>query len=116
MRDLPLARVIIHGRTKAQGYRGEAQWAPIEWAARELPVPVFGSGDVVDRPSLQAKLSEAPSIAGVFIGRGAIANPRVFRELERVGVLTNHAWPKLNRRSEFLACFTTSIESTWTVS
>ncbi|NBW80427.1 tRNA-dihydrouridine synthase family protein [bacterium] len=78
---LPLARLTIHGRTRADRYTGYARWSFMETAARRLPYPVYGSGDVVDRESLQERLKIAPSIAGVIVGRGALRNPWIFSNL-----------------------------------
>ncbi len=77
----PLARLTIHGRTRPAGYKGKADWTPMALASDRTEVPVFASGDVVDRASLDAKLAVAPRIAGALIGRGALRNPWVFQEL-----------------------------------
>ena len=79
--ELPLARIVIHGRTRPEGYRGEARWEAIQWAAQNAAVPVFGSGDIVDRASFEKRILLAPHVAGVFIGRGSLANPRIFGDL-----------------------------------
>ncbi len=76
------ALVTVHGRTQKQGYAGEAQWEPVEIAARRLACPVWGSGDVVDSETLAMRKRMAPSSAGVMIGRGAMANPWIFHDLK----------------------------------
>lgn len=78
---LPLARLTVHGRTRADRYTGHARWSFIESAAKGLPYPVYGSGDVLDLASLQARLQVAPSVSGVIVGRGALRNPWIFSSL-----------------------------------
>jgi tRNA-dihydrouridine synthase len=81
LRNLPLARLTVHGRTRADRYTGSARWSFIGEAARRLPYPVFGSGDVVSAASLQTRHKDAPQIAGVIIGRGALRDPWIFARL-----------------------------------
>lgn len=71
--------IAVHGRTRAQLYRGEADWDIVEQVAARVKIPVSGSGDVVDRRSALAR--HKGSISGLFIGRGAIANPLVFSQI-----------------------------------
>lgn len=71
--------ITIHGRTRAQLYRGEADWSVVEEIANTLKIPVCGSGDVVDRASAEQR--QRSNIAGLFIGRAAIYNPYVFSEI-----------------------------------
>lgn len=71
--------IAVHGRTRAQLYRGEADWDIVAGVADAVPVPVMGSGDVVDRRTADERLKG--KITGLFIGRGAIENPFIFREI-----------------------------------
>jgi nifR3 family TIM-barrel protein len=71
--------VSIHGRTKEQGYKGWADWSRIAEVKRHVGIPVVGSGDVVTPEQALARLDET-GVDGVMIGRGAIANPFIFRE------------------------------------
>lgn len=79
--ELPLAYLTVHGRTKEQRYTGLANWQQIQAAAASTPVPTNGSGDVVDQASLIERLRQAPGVAAVLIGRGALRNPWIFAEL-----------------------------------
>lgn len=74
-------QIAVHGRTKEQAYKGWANWEVIDEVARSVRVPVVGSGDVVT-PEGAIKRLEETAVAGVMIGRGAIANPFIFREAE----------------------------------
>jgi nifR3 family TIM-barrel protein len=71
--------VAIHGRTKEQGYKGWADWNHIAEVKRHVSIPVVGSGDIVTPEGAVARLEET-GVDGVMIGRGAIANPFIFRE------------------------------------
>jgi nifR3 family TIM-barrel protein len=71
--------LAIHGRTRAQLYRGSADWNIVEEVADALSIPVLGSGDVVDRASAEERMRG--KIAGLFIGRASMWNPLVFSEI-----------------------------------
>ena len=87
--DCGVAMLAVHGRTRAALYRGDADWSVVESVARSVKIPVVGSGDVVDLDSAMRLANfnqadaqrEATAIAGIMIGRGALANPWVFSEL-----------------------------------
>ncbi len=74
--------VTIHGRTKKQGYRGQAALPPIAAAVQHLsPCPVIGNGDITT-PAVAQKWMAEVSPAGLMIGRGAVRNPYLFRQLK----------------------------------
>jgi tRNA-dihydrouridine synthase B len=73
------AAVTLHARTRSQGYSGKADWAAIARLARELPVPVFGSGDIFKADDAR-RLLEETLCAGVMVARGAMGDPFIFRE------------------------------------
>lgn len=81
LRDLPLARLTVHGRTRADRYTGHSRWSLIDAAARQLSFPVVGSGDIKDALTLERCLHEAPHVSGVIIGRGALRDPWIFARL-----------------------------------
>lgn len=84
VRELPLARLTIHGRTRPERYLGRARWDLVEMAAAGCTYPVIASGDVVDRASFRRLLQAAPSISGVIIGRGAMRHPFIFLDLDEL--------------------------------
>jgi tRNA-dihydrouridine synthase B len=101
-----LEAVTIHGRTRVQLYRGCADWQFPARVKTQVKIPVFGSGDVVDADSATEKLSTG--VDGLYIGRAAISNPLVFKEIatKQSGTIRND--PKLmikilKRYSELLA-------------
>lgn len=71
--------IAVHGRTRAQGYGGDANWEVIDACAQGVSVPVIGNGDVSSGADL-AKRKETTAVSGVMIGRAAMQNPWVFRE------------------------------------
>jgi len=77
--------ISIHARTRAQMYGGNVDWELTRQVARAVSIPVFGSGDIVDRPSAEAAMggsgAKASVLAGLYIGRGALQNPLLFSEI-----------------------------------
>ena len=74
--------ITLHGRTRAQGYSGSADWNAIKALAEQTSIPVFGSGDVFSANDAIA-MRRMTGCDGVMIARGAIGNPFIFAELRR---------------------------------
>lgn len=72
--------VCVHGRTRDQLYQGRADWEIIRAVKAAVQVPVIGNGDVTDPLSAGALLTET-GCDMVMIGRGALGNPWVFRDV-----------------------------------
>lgn len=77
--DCGVDMLAIHGRTRSELYRGKADWELVAEIANELTIPVIGSGDVINKSS--ADEARKLGIAGIMIGRGAMQNPWIFREI-----------------------------------
>jgi tRNA-dihydrouridine synthase B len=75
--------VCLHPRTKSQGYSGEARWDYIKDLVQTLNIPVFGSGDLKS-PSSAKEMLEVTGCSAVMFARGAIGNPFIFRETQRL--------------------------------
>src|SRR5437867_790978 len=73
--------IALHGRTKEQGYRGLANWDLVREIKSVVSVPVSGSGDVTTVQQALDRFSET-GCDGVLIGRGAMANPWIFRQIQ----------------------------------
>ncbi len=73
--------IALHGRTKEQGYRGLANWDLVKQIKEAVQVPVSGSGDVTTIEGAIARFRET-GCDGVLIGRGAMINPWIFRQIE----------------------------------
>lgn len=74
------AAVAVHGRTREQYYTGAADWTQIRAVKEAVNIPVIGNGDVVDGASAIRMLDET-GCDFVMVGRGALGNPWIFREL-----------------------------------
>ncbi len=72
--------VCVHGRTRDQLYQGQADWEVIRSVKRALHIPVIGNGDVTDPLSAGDMLAKT-GCDMVMIGRGALGNPWVFRDI-----------------------------------
>lgn len=79
LEDCGMQAIAVHGRTRAQGYSGEADWETIDAVARAVGVPVIGNGDISCGEDL-AKRKRETAVSGVMIGRAAMQNPWIFRE------------------------------------
>jgi tRNA-dihydrouridine synthase B len=73
--------IALHGRTREQGYRGLANWDLVREIKKTVSVPVSGSGDITSIEQALARFRET-GCDGVLIGRGAMANPWIFRQIE----------------------------------
>ncbi len=79
LEDCGMQAIAIHGRTRSQGYGGEACWETIDACARAVGVPVIGNGDIASGEDV-ARRKSTTAVSGVMIGRAAMQNPWVFRE------------------------------------
>jgi nifR3 family TIM-barrel protein len=78
-----LSAVTIHGRTRAQGYTGKADWGAIGLVKKALKIPVFGNGDIFT-PEDAKHMMEITGCDGVAIGRGALGNPWLYAGIRSV--------------------------------
>ena len=74
-----ISALTVHGRTRAQGYSGAADWNVIGEVAAAVSIPVIGNGDLTTAADI-AKRRHETGIAGVMIGRAAMSTPWIFRE------------------------------------
>jgi tRNA-dihydrouridine synthase B len=79
------AAVAVHGRTKEQGYGGEADWDAIAEVRAAVKIPVIGNGDV-KAPADIERMKAHTGCEAVMIGRAAVGNPWIFSRLERADV------------------------------
>jgi nifR3 family TIM-barrel protein len=86
--------VTIHGRTKEQGYSGQANWEMIGRAKTLVKIPVLLNGDVVGGASARRAL-EISGCDGLLVGRAALGNPWVFPEI--VASLNEEPWSPPSR-------------------
>jgi len=120
LEDAGIAALTVHGRTREGAFGGTVNLAGIRAVVQSVrSLPVFGNGDVRDAPSAKRMLEET-GCAGLVIGRGALTNAWVFREIravldgaplpppptlvERVAFMTRHFLRAVVLRGEHLAC------------
>lgn len=77
--DAGIAALTVHGRTRAQGYSGAADWNVIGEVAAAVSIPVIGNGDLGSAADVARRRRET-GIAGAMIGRAAMSAPWIFRE------------------------------------
>ena len=79
LEDTGMQQIAVHGRTRSQGYRGEANWNIIDECARSVNVPIIGNGDITCGEDVEKRRKET-AVSGLMIGRAAMQNPWIFRE------------------------------------
>lgn len=79
LEDCGIQALAVHGRTRSQGYGGEADWQVIDAVARAVAIPVIGNGDITCAADVLRRKNQC-AVAGVMIGRAAMHNPWLFRE------------------------------------
>ena len=83
LQDVGIKALSIHGRTRKQMYKGEADWRLIG-KIKENPrihIPIFGNGDI-DSPQKAVEYKNRYGVDGVMIGRASIGNPWIFRDIK----------------------------------
>ena len=120
LQDAGIKALTIHGRTRAQLYKGEADWSLIASVKNNprIHIPIFGNGDI-DSPQKALEYKNRYGVDGVMIGRAAIGYPWIFREIkhflqtggtmlplpsvdERVEVCRTHAHKSVQWKGEIL--------------
>lgn len=94
LQDIGIQALTIHGRTRKQMYKGEADWTLIR-SIKENPkigIPVFGNGDV-DSPQRALEWYHQFKVDGVMIGRASIGYPWIFREIKHFAATGEHLPP-----------------------
>jgi tRNA-dihydrouridine synthase B len=91
LQDVGIKALAIHGRTRAQMYKGEADWTLIA-KVKENPrikIPIFGNGDI-DSPEKALDYKNRFGVDGIMIGRAAIGYPWIFNEIKHFVQTGNH--------------------------
>lgn len=122
LQDEGIAALTIHGRTRAQMYRGEADWTLIGQvkAHSGIRIPIIGNGDITSAPRA-VEMQQRYGVDGVMIGRAAVGNPWIFSEIkhfvetgeiphppamkDRVAVCREHLLASVEWKGERLALF-----------
>jgi len=82
LQDVGIRAITIHGRTRAQLYKGSADWSLIGEVKRNprMKIPVIGNGDIIT-PRSAAEAFDRFGVDGIMIGRATVGKPWIFREI-----------------------------------
>lgn len=94
LQDVGAMAIAIHGRTRAQMYKGEANWEPIADVKNNprMHIPIFGNGDV-DSPEKAKIMRDEFGLDGAMIGRASIGNPWFFAQVKHFFNTGEHLEP-----------------------
>lgn len=83
LQDVGIQALSIHGRTRVQMYKGEADWSHIAKVKNNprIKIPIFGNGDI-DSPEKALEYRQKYGVDGIMIGRAAIGYPWIFNEIK----------------------------------
>jgi tRNA-dihydrouridine synthase B len=102
LQDAGAKAISIHGRTRAQMYKGAADWRPIAEVKnnQRMHIPIFGNGDV-DSPERAIEMRDEYGLDGAMIGRASIGNPWFFNQVKHFMKTGTHATtPTIKKRVE----------------
>lgn len=94
LQDVGCQAISIHGRTRAQMYKGDADWKPIAEVKNNarMHIPIFGNGDV-DTPERAMEMRDKYGLDGAMIGRASIGYPWFFKEVKHFFKTGEHLPP-----------------------
>lgn len=94
LQDVGIQALSIHGRTRKQMYKGEADWSLIGQIANDpgIHIPIFGNGDV-DSPEKALQMKKTYGVDGIMIGRASIGYPWIFQEIKHYLATGNYLPP-----------------------
>lgn len=94
LQDVGIKSIAIHGRTRAQMYKGNADWKPIAEVKNNprMHIPVFGNGDV-NTPESAVEMRDQYGLDGAMIGRASIGNPWFFKQVKHYFETGEHLAP-----------------------
>jgi nifR3 family TIM-barrel protein len=94
LQDVGCKAISIHGRTRKQMYKGDANWAPITEVKNNprMHIPIFGNGDV-SSPEKALEMRDKYGLDGAMIGRASIGNPWFFKQVKHYFKTGTHLEP-----------------------
>lgn len=94
LQNIGIKALSIHGRTRAQMYKGEADWTMIEKVKNNprIEIPIFGNGDI-NSPEKALEYKNKYGVDGIMIGRAAIGYPWIFNEIKHFMATGEHLPP-----------------------
>jgi tRNA-dihydrouridine synthase B len=111
LQDIGIQALAIHGRTRAQMYKGSANWSHIAEVKNNprIKIPIFGNGDI-DSPEKALEYKNKYGIDGIMIGRAAIGYPWIFNEIKHFFKTGEHL-PKPTIKNRVEVCRTHIVKS-----
>jgi tRNA-dihydrouridine synthase B len=111
--EIGVAAIAIHGRTRSEAYTGASDWEYIAKVKSALKIPVWGNGDV-KTPADAIRMFETTGVDGVMIGRAALHNPFIFRDIhayveDRQSCLSGHN--EIDRRIDAMQRYLAKIDA-----
>lgn len=112
LQDIGVQALSIHGRTRVQMYKGEADWTLIGKVKNnpQIQIPIFGNGDI-DTPQKALEYKNRYGVDGIMIGRAAIGYPWIFREIKHF-VKTGEILPPPTVEERIAICERHLVKST----
>ncbi|MBN1217329.1 MAG: tRNA dihydrouridine synthase DusB [Anaerolineae bacterium] len=104
MADNGAALIAVHGRTKIQGYSGQANWDAIAEVKQAVNIPVIGNGDVHTVADIE-RMKQHTHCEGVMIARAAVGNPWIFRRKDIEAVTLAEKAALIRRHLELMLDF-----------
>ena len=94
LQDVGIKALAIHGRTRSQLYKGQADWSLIAKVKNNprITIPIFGNGDI-DSPEKAKEYKNRYGVDGIMIGRAAIGYPWIFNEIKHYAATGEHLPP-----------------------
>lgn len=104
LQDVGIHALTIHGRTRAQMYKGSANWSRIAEVKnnQRIKIPIFGNGDI-DTPQKALEYKNTYGVDGIMIGRAAIGYPWIFNEIKHY-FETGETLPKPTNQNRAEVC------------
>ncbi len=102
LEDNNVDALTVHGRYASQGLSGKSDWSIISKVKKAVQIPVIGNGDVF-RPEDAIRMRKLTECDGVMIGRGAIGNPWIFKQIRELeGGIYPPTVPTIQERKDFI--------------
>ena len=108
--EIGVAAIAIHGRTRNEAYTGASDWEYIARVKSELTIPVWGNGDVKTAADA-IRMFETTNVDGVMIGRAALHNPFIFRDIHAYVNGEVHIENEIDRRIDAMQRYLAKIDT-----